>query len=249
MDNCVFRPGGFLPAAPEGMFAAGRKASGGAGSAEEADPEDAGPEEAAPEEAAASEGPPPRGPARHAAGLPGSSGLALEALALWAGARAGSPMAVAGVRTAIAEHQSAGELVDRLPELADGLRPKFAGEALDAAQAAPRLGGAARAGGLDGGLDALFERRTVLMDEYRALDHAEKVRAFSFTGAAGVGRVRYFQERLAAVLGDGGTFRGFKRMVTSRGRWPAASIWPGRGRWPASGEAPSTQPPRGWSCR
>jgi hypothetical protein len=36
-------------------------------------------------------------------------------------------MAVADVRTAIAEHQSAGELIDRLSELADGLRPKFAG--------------------------------------------------------------------------------------------------------------------------
>jgi hypothetical protein len=36
---------------------------------------------------------------------------------------------------------------------------------------------------------------------------------------------------------------------TSRGRRPAASIWPGRGSWPASGGAPSTQPPRGWSCR
>ena len=65
-----------------------------------------------------------------------SSELALEGLALWSGLRAGSPIAAGRVRAAIRESQTPYELVDRLSNLQDDLRPKFGSEMLDAAETA-----------------------------------------------------------------------------------------------------------------
>lgn len=75
------------------------------------------------------------GALRLAAGL-NSSELALEALALWSGLRAGSPMAANRVKAAIRESQTPYELVDRISSLQEDLKPKFGVETLDADETA-----------------------------------------------------------------------------------------------------------------
>ena len=63
--------------------------------------------------------------------------------------------------------------------------------------------------------DQFMARETILMDEYRPLDHAEKMRCFSFTGAAGIEQVKFVHRQLIESLREGGTFRSFKKAVRS----------------------------------
>jgi SPP1 gp7 family putative phage head morphogenesis protein len=63
--------------------------------------------------------------------------------------------------------------------------------------------------------DEFFTRNTMMPDRYYALEHNEKLMAFSFANAASLQQVDYIKDQLTKVYRDGGTFRDFKKLARS----------------------------------
>jgi len=58
-----------------------------------------------------------------------------------------------------------------------------------------------------------FGRRSLMPDDYYALDRADKLLSFSYSNAACLDQIKFIQTQLAGVYKSGGTFRDFKKLA------------------------------------